>query len=205
MNKNKKIIFTFFISFLSFTTYCQDFENDFKNLRIAKDTSGQLKLLKNWESTKPKDPELFIAYFNYFVQQSMVENISLDTKRNNQQSLQLNDTGTGKHAGYINFSTHYESSILNKGFQYIDKGIALYPSRLDMHFGKIYMLGEAQNYSEFTKVLIETIEYGNKINNAWIWKNGKPVEDPLHFFLKSNFHQTVIHFNQSSKQTSKRT
>ena len=35
------------------------------------------------------------------------------------------------------------------------------------------------------KTIIETIEYGNKINHAWTWKQNKPVEDPKNFFFGS--------------------
>jgi tetratricopeptide (TPR) repeat protein len=86
---------------------------------------------------------------------------------------------------YLNSSVKFKSAILQKGFDYIDKGIALYPTRLDMRFGKIYMLGQAENYTEFTKYLVATIDYGNSIKDAWTWKEGKPLADAKQFFLGS--------------------
>lgn len=54
-----------------------------------------------------------------------------------------------------------------------------------MRFGKIYMLGQAENYHEFAKEIVEAIDYGYKINNAWMWKGNEAVEDPKLFFLGS--------------------
>ena len=144
----------------------QDFSSQFKKLQEKKDTTGQIKLLKNWETKNPKDPEMFIAYFNYYANQSMTEVIAIDTK-------------------FISNKQNFKFDILKKGFEYVDQGLALYPTRLDMRFGKIYMLGKIENYTEFTKYLVSTVEYGNSIKDTWTWKDGKPLEDPKNFFLSS--------------------
>jgi tetratricopeptide (TPR) repeat protein len=47
------------------------------------------------------------------------------------------------------------------------------------------MLGETENYQEFTRRIIETIEYGHQMGNAWLWKDGKPVDSPKQFLLGS--------------------
>ena len=183
--KNKSILSLIFI-FISFYTIAQqDYQKSFKELSQKKDTAAQSKLLREWEVANPKDPELYIAYFNFYVNKSMEAAISLDSNPKNDQSFQLSDTGSGKPVGYLNFSTNYNSKLLQKGFDYIDKGIAIHPTRLDMRFGKIYMLGEAESYEMFTKVIIETIDYDNGIKNAWLWKEGKPLEDAKEFFLGS--------------------
>lgn len=162
----------------------QEFEKKFKELAANNDTAAQSGLLKEWEVAAPKDPELYIAYFNFYARKSIEEVIALEEKPN-RESLQLSDTGTGKSVGYLNFSTRYRSDLLQKGFDYIDKGLELHPGRLDMRFGKIYMLGEAENYEMFTTVIIEAIDYGNRIKDAWLWKEGKLLEDAKDFFLNS--------------------
>ena len=166
-------------------TQAQEFEKKFKDLVVKNDTTAQSKLLKDWEVAEPKNPELYIAYFNYYARKSMRELISLDDKPKSEESLQLSDTATKNPVAYLNASINYRSDVLQKGFDYIDKGIALHPTRLDMRFGKIYMLGEAENFEAFTKVIIETIDYGNSIKDAWLWKEGKPLEDAKPFFLGS--------------------
>ena len=185
MYLKNKIRLTFLCIFLSVCAIAQqDFQKNFKELSAKNDTAAQSKLLKEWETAKPKDPELYIAYFNFYVKKSSEELITLDEKPK-KESFQLSDTGNGKPVGYLNFSTRYRSDILQKGFDYIDKGITLHPGRLDMRFGKIYMLGEAENYDMFTEVIIETIDHGNNIKDAWLWKEAKPLEDAKQFFLSS--------------------
>lgn len=169
----------------SLLSFSQDFARQFKDLSSKNDTSGQVKLLSAWSTASPNDPELFIAYFNYYVRRSMTEVISLDKTQKDKNSFVVADTGSGKTVAYLNSSTKYKSDILQKGFDYINQGISLHPTRLDMRFGKVYMLGQAENYSEFTKEIIATIDYGNKINNAWLWKEAKPLENSKQFFLSS--------------------
>jgi tetratricopeptide (TPR) repeat protein len=181
----KTIAITTAFVLTSFLSFGQDYTKQFKDLSAKNDTSGQARVLTAWAAASPKDPELFIAYFNYYVRRSMTEVVSLDRKQKDKNSFVVSDTGTGKPVAYLNSSVKYKSDILQKGFDYINQGIALHPTRLDMRFGKIYMLGEAENYSEFTKEIIATIDYGNKINNAWLWKEGKPLENPKQFFLGS--------------------
>jgi len=175
------LLFTFF----SLNIYSQEFEKKFKDLSAQNDTAAQSKLLKEWEKTDPKNPELYVAYFNFYAKKSMREVVSLDEKPKGEQSLQVNDSTTNQPVAYLNASINYRSDVLQKGFDYIDKGIALHPTRLDMRFGKIYMLGKAENYQVFTKVVIETINYSNSIKTAWLWKEGKPLENAKEFFLSS--------------------
>lgn len=181
----QKIILIVSFCFLFLLAKSQNFFKDFKDLGEKNDTAGERKVLEAWETSNSKDPELFVAYFNYYVQISTIELISIDQNRTSGRSFEVTDTGTGVHRGYLNLSSNYNSNILQKGFDHINRGIALYPERLDMRFGNIYMLGKAENYQQFTKALIETIEYGNTIHDAWKWSEGKPVENAKKFFWGS--------------------
>jgi tetratricopeptide (TPR) repeat protein len=179
-----KVFLIVICSFISLFLNGQDFHKKFQELLRGNDTLSQRKLLQDWEGSNSKDPELFVAYFNYYARKSKTEVVSIDRYKKNEKAFVLDDS-TGKSVGYLNSSPKYNSRILQKGFEYINQGLSLYPNRLDMRFGKIYMLGEAENFSAFTKEIIETVEYGNKINNAWLWKDGKPLEDGKEFLVGS--------------------
>ena len=60
---------------------------------------------------------------------------------------------------------------LKKGLNKIDEGIKLYPNRLDMRFGKIYALGEIQNWNYFTSEIIKAINHSSVNDNNWSWTN----------------------------------
>jgi tetratricopeptide (TPR) repeat protein len=162
----------------------QTFETRFQESLKNEDTVAQTRILKEWSTANSKDPELFIAYFNYYVKKSREEILSIDPQQKSKDAYALADS-TGAPAGYLNSSMNFDSKTLQKGFDYANRAIELYPSRLDIRFGKIYMLGQAENFKEFTKTIIETIEYGNKIKYAWTWKQGKPVQDPKNFLFES--------------------
>jgi tetratricopeptide (TPR) repeat protein len=181
----KTITITTAFVFTSFISSGQDFQQQLKDLSAKNDTIGQASLLTSWAAASPKDPELFIAYFNYYVRQSLTELVTMDRTKKGEQSFVVTDTGTGKPVAFLNSSIKYKSAILQKGFDYINQGISLHPKRLDMRFGKIYMLGEAENFAEFVKEIVVTVEYNNTINNKWLWKEGKPLENPKQFFLGS--------------------
>ena len=180
-----RLSFTAILCSLYLLVNGQDFPNEFNSLVLKNDTIGQVSLLKKWSGADPKDPELFIAYFNYYVQKSKSEVIGIGKEQTGKESLEISDTATGKTVGYMNQVTLYDSYFLKQGLAYIDKGIALYPNRLDMRFGKIYMLGEAKNYKDFAKQIEEAIDYNAQIKSKWAWKDGKPLEDATNFFLSA--------------------
>jgi len=70
-----------------------------------------------------------------------------------------------------------------KGFTYLDEGIKRNPDRLDMRFGKIFMLGQLGFYDRFTEEIVKTLEYSKKIDNRWIWSDGKLLENPAKSLL----------------------
>jgi len=61
----------------------------------------------------------------------------------------------------------------------------LHPNRLDMRFGKIYVLGRIAHWAEFTKAIVETIEYSGENKNQWTWTKNDVKEDGENFLLSS--------------------
>ncbi len=168
-------------------SYAQDFKQKFNDLFSKKDAIGQKELLEKWEKVKNDDPELYIAYYNYYVAKSSKEIVTLGNNPKGENVLQImsNDSTKKEPAGYIYGDTYYDKELLNKGFYILDKGIEKYPTRLDMRFGKIYMLGKIENYDKFAEEIIKTIDYSAVIKNQWIWEDNKPINDPENVLLGS--------------------
>lgn len=164
------------------TVYGQDYYEKFKQLSADKDSVGQRHLLREWEKKNNKDPELYTCYFNYYVQKSMSEVIRLDSDPGTGKNLQIIDSAK-QVVGYIHGETSYNPQYLNPGFEIIDKGIAKFPNRLDMRFGKIHMLGQVNNYDSFTDEIVRTIAYSAKNRNKWQWTLNEPVKEPEGFLL----------------------
>lgn len=164
--------------------YGQNYSEKFKKISKEGDTILQLKLLKEWELKNENDPELYVSYFNFYFKKSKSEIISITKNSTNNNSFQLTDS-VGNIAGYIGSEMSRNEKYLNLGIEYINKGIAKFPKRLDMRFGKIYVLGDIENYNEFTNEIIKTIDYSDVIKNDWTWTNNEKLDDSNNFMLGS--------------------
>jgi tetratricopeptide (TPR) repeat protein len=127
---------------------------------------------------------MFIAWFNYYVNKGMVSLVSIDNSQKGAQSLELQDS-TGKIAGYLNEGVQFKDKYLAQAYSYIDKGIKLHPDRLDMRFGKIYMLGETGKFNQFAEEIIKAVDYNTVIKSRWRWQDNKPLDDAENYLLSS--------------------
>ena len=141
----------------------QDNQKKVKSLWLKKDTAGQRELLTNWERTEPNNPEFYASMFNYYVQKSELEASSQKKLNGN---LKINKEKTSSL-----LSLNYNLNYLKQAFNYIDKGILLFPNRLDMRIGKIYLLGEIKNYNSFCNEIVKTIQQSDINRNAWYSTN----------------------------------
>lgn len=162
----------------------QNYQTDFNEALKKGDTTKQRELLNKWENEEPNNPELYTSYFNYYFLLSRQEVLAISNDAPEGESFSLKDS-TGKTAGYLGGQTYYNPEIINKGFEKIDAGIQLYPDRLDMRFGKIYILGVIKNWDQFTDEIITTITYSSTNDNNWTWTNNERRDDGEHFFLSS--------------------
>lgn len=185
--KKETFIFIFSLTLIYNQANGQVFKQQFNNLVAQEDTVGQKELLEKWERTDSNDPELFVAYFNYYVIKSKNEIITLGQNPKGKDVLQIMDQDTTKMepVGFMYSDTYYKPELLSKGFDWINKGIEKHPNRLDMRFGEIYMFGEIEDYENFTKEIIQTIEYSAINDNKWTWADSKSLEDPKEFMLSS--------------------
>ncbi|MCD4698059.1 MAG: hypothetical protein K8S16_17680 [Bacteroidales bacterium] len=180
----KKIIGLLITGFIFNFGIAQNYQDDFQKYVQANDTINQLKVLTDWEKSNPKDPELFTSYFNYHFLKSRQEMIALTTEEPEGEGFELKDS-LNQTAGYLGSEIYFDKTELQKGIDKINKGIELFPNRLDMRFGKIYVYGQVENWRDFTNTIITTVEYSSKNNNKWTWTNNETRENGKDFFLSS--------------------
>jgi tetratricopeptide (TPR) repeat protein len=128
----------------------------------------QLKLLKTWEKNTPDDAELFVAYYNFYANKSRTTGLGITTNR----------SGT-----FLGGQSTFDEKHFKQALDYINKGIEKFPNRLDMRFGKTFLLGQNQQYKDFTDEIVKAVEYSNVNKNQWLWMENKPVENPQKFML----------------------
>jgi tetratricopeptide (TPR) repeat protein len=161
-------------------------KEQFDALAEKRDTAGQRKLLEKWQLADSNDAELYVAWFNFYVNKSHNYIITLGNEPEGEAlQLMITDTTIKEPAGYLYSQTDYDPVLLQKGFDYIAKGIKKHPARLDMRFGEVYMYGVLKDWEKFTTEIIKTIDYSATIKNKWLWTNNKPVENPKVFMLSA--------------------
>lgn len=190
----------------------KEYSKEFDRLTLQKDTVRQSFLLKKWEKASPNDPELFTSYFNYYVKKSVRKTVPVnngmpityvDTSKNDQPTIEAgvtyegpadttktDDQATATNDKLLNQPEaakedpiEFDAKNLQKAYEYINKGIAKYPNRIDMRLSKIYVLSQCRDFDRLTKEIIATLEYSHKNKNAWLETENKQVKDPQSFML----------------------
>jgi tetratricopeptide (TPR) repeat protein len=86
-------------------------------------------------------------------------------------------------AGYIGSGVQYNPGKVSRAIQYANTGIQKFPDRLDIRFGKTYILQQTGDYENFTKEIINTVDYSRVNKNNWLWAGNKKQEDGEGFML----------------------
>ena len=182
----KKYFLVFFFLFLSLfqSVYGQqDFQARFKILFDKNDFAGEEKLLRDWEKSKPDDPELYVSFFNFYFNKSRKETLNLSTTPQKKDSLRMTKDDDKNVVAYLGSQMNFDKADFDKAIVYLDKGIEKFPNRLDMRFGKVAAFGQLEDYATFTNEIVKAIDYSNVNKNQWLWKNDKVVENPQKSFL----------------------
>jgi len=165
-----------------FASHAQSYYDEFSQSLEQGDSVKQKELLARWEAQNPQDPELFTSYFNYYFSRAQSEVMALTRDQPPTESLALEDS-TGQVAGYLGSQRIFDEEMIARGLEKIDEGIALYPDRLDMRFGKIYVLGEVENWKDFSAAILDAVRRSGENNNQWTWTHNERYPDGRNFFL----------------------
>jgi tetratricopeptide (TPR) repeat protein len=178
----------------SMTSIAQDYYEQFQKLYKQNDTTKLKKLLADWEKSNPNDPEFYTSALNYYFANSRREILSIENDQPKKESIQLTDS-TGAVAGYLTTKFGYDHEKLKTVINYANKAIQKFPDRLDIRFGKCFVLGEIGDYENFTLEIIKTVEYSVTNKNNWLWMQNKEVDDPEDFMLSSVYEYLTQLYN----------
>lgn len=160
----------------------QNFFSDFQKYLKSNDTINQLKTLEEWKINASNDPELFTCYFNYYYMKSINKIVAITSQKPEVESFPVKDSLKQK-VGYIGSQVQFQFDELQKGIDKINQGISLYPNRLDMRFGEIYVYGQIKDWESFTNKIIMSIKQSSLNNNNWTWTKNEIRKDGKEFFL----------------------
>lgn len=128
-------------------------ENDFETLKT---------LIPEWDKAEPENPEVQIAWFNYYLGRSS-KSVAVEG--------QLPDGRYGIYDKII-----FDDADVKLAIACLDKALVKHPERLDIHFGKCHSLLQSEHFEEGAQAIIDMIETSFKVNKKWTWSNGTPVD-----------------------------
>ncbi|HOV63587.1 MAG TPA: tetratricopeptide repeat protein [Spirochaetia bacterium] len=173
------------VALVSVSAFCDD-KSTYEQLLQARNYPDLLKHLQNWEKKEPKNPEVYIGYFNYYLSVGSKEAVSIDkTAKKNTDVLSITDPKTGEVVGYINPATAYDPENTKQAILKLNEGLRYGQDRLDMYFGKIYILNEVYDFKTAGDVLVQVLNRSKINGNQWLWSNNEPVEDGKAFLLNN--------------------
>lgn len=173
----KILFFVLSFLFLGVGSFAQNNYELFKKLFKENDSVKIEKLLTDWEKSNPNDPERYVSAMNYYFLKSKKEVLSISqVQRNNNDVLEIKDS-SGKVVGYMDADFSYDPAIVGKALSYANEAIVKFPNRLDIRFGKCYILKEIGDYKNFSKELVNTIEYSRTNKNMWLWSENEKTTD----------------------------
>ena len=108
------------------------------------------------------------------------------------EGLLLTDS-TGNKAGSITDHVYYDAEKMGKLYQKFDEGLAKYPDRLDLWFGKVHVQLLENHANDAVETLKQVVDRSVINHQKWLWTNDKstPSEAEDFFFstLQSYFRQ----------------
>ncbi len=138
----KRIVFLIFALGTMMTAGAQAYPDQFQEALDRNDYHAQRAILADWQLAAPDDIDLYIARWNYFVNNYMGEDQTGDLSARDQ-------------------------AVVDSGFAVIDEAIAHYPERLELRFGKIYFLGQIMRWDAFEQEILRTLDYSEQIRHRW--------------------------------------
>lgn len=157
---------------ISSICFSQNFYEEYKILVEKGELLNTYDLLKKWQQKEPKNPEMYIAFFNYNLAKS--------------NSMGLNNSFIGEtiiSTDSISFKEILRTkskadSLFNIAQDYIVSGLKDNPKRLDMHFGRINTLSKQSVNDEFITAIIELLDKNEQYKNNWLWTGDSLIENP---------------------------
>lgn len=179
----KRIFTTFFIAG-STILFGQNYHARFWEAMKEEDVDLSKEILVQWESDSADDADLAAAWFNFLIQSAEQEVIVMNDVPTTTEYLEITDS-TGKVVSYMESTRVYDDSLLQAAFDKLEKGIKAHPDRLDLHFGKIHMLGVFERYDDFTAEVLRVIQLNRTFKNRWKWTKEEALTDAEVVFLNA--------------------
>lgn len=162
----RKVLVIAFCVFGVIQLFGKDYKSEVTELLQNSKFEQCFDLLKEWEKAEPKNLEINIYYFNYYMH------------RNAQHFPTMGKMKDGRYGMYDR--VEYDLKDVATAVSYFDKILKKQPNRLDVRSSKCTAYIYSEQYELACNTLIEIIELSKKNKNNWTWSENKtPKENGL--------------------------
>ena len=127
----------------------QSYQARFETAIEARDTVAQRAILSQWHAAAPRDPDLYIARYNYYIQR-------------NEPAPANSPAGRGS----MTTPTTTDSALI-----VLSQAVDTFPDRLDLRLGLAYHLSAAGQYDALASALVATLDHSEEIKHRWLYPN----------------------------------
>ena len=161
---------------LSSMILADGFREQFRAAFKAGDLVGAEKVLADWEKATPKDPDLYVARFNFLLNKA--------TKRT---SVPAPAVAAGPAAAATSrpavVVVSYDPATMAQAAAVLKQGIALAPERLDMRMGLAKSYEMAGQPAPLLQTIREALAARKNGGKPWLWRDGAPLPGPEQAFV----------------------
>lgn len=157
----------------------------FQTLLTQKDTAALRKFIPKWEQSAGQSGDTYAAWCNLLLMEARKEILQLSADTTAHEGLILMDS-TGNKAGSITDLVCYDAEKMQKLYQKFDEGLAKYPDRLDLWFGKVHVQLLDNHPNGAVETLQKAIDRSVVNHQKWLWTNDKSTPSaPEDFFFST--------------------
>jgi len=139
--------------------------------------------LKAWEIREPNNLDVYYHFSMYYHVKSI-------------RTILHSEEEAKEITGTIYYTVENNKEDMLKAIEYIDRGLSLYPNRLDFHFDRIRFLIHMDEYLLAIDSFNSLIELSKKINNKWImFGNRKMGRKAFLNLFQSNYTMMLVDIN----------
>ena len=161
---------------LSSMILADGFREQFRAAFKAGDLVAAEKVLADWEKATPKDPDLYVARFNFLLNKA--------TKRTPVPAPAVAAgpaaAATPRPAVVV---VSYDPATMAQAAAVLKQGIALAPERLDMRMGLAKSYEMAGQPAPLLQTIREALAARKNGGKPWLWRDGAPLPGPEQAFV----------------------
>lgn len=175
----KKTLFYIFFLLIVSNIFALSQNNLNNTNSIEEDDAETEKKLEEWLLIDEKNPDVYIAYFNYYFEKSEIQSVEVSKNIPGPNVQYIPSVDENGNSIYLYIAYSYEQEYIDLAVKYIDKGISFNPERLDLYCLKISMYFQIGCYEKEKNELLKLIKLNKKYKNKWLWTNGLSADKNL--------------------------